>query len=93
MSNILVIKFYEQFALKVPGPPDSFAQWAVVTTGKDRCDWRRLKIKRVERAEALRVIRENRLVETHRDKDGVVFDTADRAFQRFHRGATVPFAI
>lgn len=90
---ILVIKYFEKFALTVPGVPDAYPVWAAITvrSGKNG-DYMRLK--RISRAEAMRLIEENGLVETfQKPKLGVVFDTPAGAFKKKYRKISVPYNL
>ena len=85
---ILIIKFFDRFRLNVPGPSDVFPRWAKVSV-KDGT----LRFKHIDRESAISLIRENGLVATHSDGDGIVYDTPDRSFQKKHRGIRVPFQL
>lgn len=89
-KDFIIIKFYEQFALKMPGVPDSFTQWAVISARKDRSGNTKLRFKRLEHREAMGIVRENGLVEVLRNKQGVIFDTKKMTFQKRYHGLPLP---
>lgn len=89
---ILVIKFFERFRLNVPGGADAFPRWGVVTV-KQSGKHASLRIKNIDREEALELIRENGLVVAHSDRDGVVYDTPDKLFQERYRGVSIPIIV
>lgn len=93
MAEIIVIKFYEKLVLKVPGTQDAFTQWAVVSATKDKDGNNKLKTRRIDHREAIRLIKENDLVEALRNKDGVVFDTKDNDFQKKYKGVPIPMFV
>ena len=91
--DILVVKYFERFTLNVPGVPDAWPQWAKITVATVKENYKpvkRLRTKHISREEARRLIRENGLVEVHSDRDGKVWDTPDKLFQRKHAGIQVP---
>lgn len=93
MDSILVIKYFERFSLNVPGTADAWPQWAKITPAKVRENYKsvtRLRLKRIDREEAKRLIRANGLVETFSDKNGKIWDTPDKSFQVRFKGVPVP---
>jgi len=90
---MLIIKYYEQFTLKVPGVPDAYPRWGKVTAKKDLQGNKTIKLKPITRDEALEAIRERGLVEVLRTKDGVVYDTKDGAFKKKSRGFHIPMNL
>lgn len=90
---ILVIKYFEQFALKVPGIPDAYPQWGLVMVRQNKSGGT-VKLKQVTREEAMKEIRENGLVEMFRKpRLGVVFDTPDGAFKKKFGKVSVPYNL
>ena len=90
---MLIIKYFEQFALKVPGAPDTYPRWGKVTAKKDQQGNKTIKLKPITRDEAMETIRERGLVEVLRTKDGIVYDTRDGAFKKKARGYYVPSTL
>lgn len=87
---LLVIKYYEKFALPVPGEHDRWPRWGIVKVTPDG----KMHLKVVERSKAREVIRERGLIESHAsDTFGKVFDTPDKAFQKRYAGISVPYDI
>lgn len=96
MKNYIVIKYYERFLLTVPGVPDAWPQWAVVTAGtikENRVPVKAVKMKNIDKQEAMRLIRDGGLVCVEQWESGKVFDTPERDFQRTHKGIRVPLGI
>lgn len=96
MKDYLVIKYYERFLLTVPGVPDAWPQWAVVTVGTIRENNRpvkAIKLKNIDKQQAMRLIHEGGLVCVEQDESGKVFDTPGRDFQRANKGIRVPLGI
>lgn len=90
---VLVIKYFEKFALTVPGVPDAYPAWAAITvrTGKNGAY---MRFKRIGRAEAMKLIEENDLVEAfHKAKVGTVYDTPDGAFKKKYGKMAVPYNL
>lgn len=91
-EDLLIIKFFERFRLNVPGTPDAFPRWGKVTV-KSNTRAGTLRLKNIDREEALRIIEERGLVQTHSDRDGAVFDTPGRSFQKKYRRIPVPVLL
>lgn len=86
----LIIKHYERFSLNVPGIPDAWPRWAKITAGNVKVDYKtisRVRLKSLTREQAKELIKEGGLVEVHRDRNGIVYDTPDRAFYNKYHGA------
>ena len=80
---ILVIKYFEKFALPLPGVNDRWPRWGVVTITPDG----KMRMKVIERAEAKEKIAENGLVEyAVGDPNERIYDTPDRAFHKRYAG-------
>lgn len=93
--EVLVIKYYERLVLNGPVAPDVWPQWMKVTVGTLKENYTkvtRYKTKQITREEAKQIIQENGLVEVYESKDGKVFDTPDRAFQKKYKG-TLPIPV
>lgn len=87
--DFIIVRFSVKFRLDLPGVPDSFPQWGIVTL----CNYRennktrqKFRIKRVSHSEARRIIKKNGLVEVLRSEDGWVFDTPDKSFLEKYKG-------
>lgn len=92
-EQLLIIKFYERFTLKVPGIPDTWPQWAKVSTVNVKENGKRItraRIKRIKKEEALSIIRELGLVKVHEDRDGRIWDTPEHSFQNKNIGLPIP---
>lgn len=90
--SCLIIKYYEVFTLHFRGAPDAFPQWLKVWPDEKKKG--RLKTKHISKEEAMAAIREEGLVEVHKDKDGKVWDTPDRAFQKKYKGRVeIPLVV
>lgn len=95
-NEFIVIKYFERLSLTVPGVPDAWPQWLRVTACTVRENYksvRRLRTKHIDRQEALRLIRESGLVLAHEDKNGKVWDTPDKTFQKTYKGVSVPQVV
>lgn len=88
MTDALIIKYYETLIFT---PDQRYAQWAKVTPTKEwvklpyqsRYEARpRASVKIISERRAKALIGKNNLVLVHEDKDGLIYDTADREFQR-----------
>ena len=91
-EDYIIIKYYERFALELPGIPDAFPAWWRVTV-RHNSYGKVAELRPVTRAKALELIRAASLVEVHRDRDGIVFDTPEHGFWRRHAGCRVPSVL
>lgn len=90
-ADYIIIKYYESFRVKLPGIPDAFPQWGLVRPRLDSATRREVaELKPIPRAKAMQLIREDGLVEVHRDQDGTVYDKPNKEFWRRHAGIRIP---
>ena len=93
----LIIKYFESFSLKVPGIPDAWPRWAKVSVGSIKEGNKtipRVRFKLLDRVAAKKLIEENGLVESHRDRNGLVYDTPDRSFyKKYHKALSIPRSL
>ena len=93
---IIIIKFFERLALKVPGTPDAWPQWAKVTAVSVKENGKRItraRVKRIEKDEAMMLIRDNGLVKVFDDNDGRIWDTPGQSFRAKYSGISIPQLI
>lgn len=95
-KDIIVVKYYETFTFKVPGIPDFWPRWGVAYIGRDRIKSKydkRVHLKPITKKKAMTLIKDNGLVETHRDHDGVIYDTPNQDFKRKGQNVNIPLRL
>ena len=87
MADYIIVKFFEEIALKTKGAKaERFPTWGKVTiqrTGGGKFG-KQAHLARISKEKARALIARRGLVEVHRDENGIVYDTPDKLFQRAH---------
>lgn len=78
--DYLIIKYYSTLAFPLMGrSQDAFPEWAKVMV-RLKYGKRTACLVPLERKDALRIIKDNNMVEVVRNKHGIVYDTPDKSF-------------
>ena len=89
MADYIIVKFFEEMALKTKGAQrERFPAWGKVTiqrTGGGKFG-KQAHLARISKEKARELIARRGLVEVHRDENGVVYDTPDNIFQQANGG-------
>ena len=93
MKSVCIIKFYEEFSLKLKGMDDRYPVWGQVhiVESREHCGVvRLLRVRRITHREAATLIRENGLVVAKKNEDGIIYDTPEKDFQKEAAFVRVP---
>ena len=89
MADYIIVKYFEEIALKTKGAKaERFPTWGKVTiqrTGGGKFG-KQAHLKTITREQARELIARRGLVEVHRDENGIVYDTPDKIFQKANGG-------